>query len=71
VFHTLLDAVLALYQRYVTADVPPVQRTLSEIGRILLRTRWNEARQSECIAGYAGGSHVTIVDRGAASSRSP
>ena len=42
---TLLDAVLALYQRYVTADVPLVQPTLSEIGRILLsRTRWNAAR---------------------------
>jgi hypothetical protein len=72
VFYTLLNTVLALCQRYVTADVPLVQPTLSEIGRMLLsRSRWDAARQSESIVGYAQASHVTIVNRGRRRSRSP
>jgi hypothetical protein len=66
VFYALLDAVLALNQRYVRAEVPLMQPSLSEIGRLLLsRMSWNAARQTESVGGYVQGPQVTIVNRGA------
>jgi hypothetical protein len=67
VFYTLLDAVLALYQRYMSTDVPLVQPTLSGIGEMLLtRASWRTARQAESIVGYVQGAQVVIVNRGTA-----
>jgi len=65
VFYVLLDAVLALYQRYLTADVPLVQPTLGETGELLSRRNtWRAALETESIVGYIEESRVTIVNRG-------
>jgi hypothetical protein len=67
VFYTLIDAVLALYQRYMSAGVPLVQPTLSAVGEMLTsRAAWKAARQSESIVGYVQGEQVVIVNRGTA-----
>jgi hypothetical protein len=59
----LLDAVLDRWNNYVSADVPLLQPTLSEVGRLLLSLQaWQLVRAVGSIRAYVDGDRVTIIN---------
>lgn len=64
IFGGLLDAVLNRYERYVAPQVPIMQPTLAEIGRLLLALEaWSAVLTTDSISAYIEGPQVRIVNR--------
>jgi hypothetical protein len=61
--YTLLDAVLERWNDHLRDDVPLLQPTLSEVGRLLLRQQaWQLVRGVGSIRAYIDGGRVTVVN---------
>jgi hypothetical protein len=70
--YVLLDAVLDRWNMYLSGDVPLLQPTLSEIGRLLLSLQaWQVVRTVGSIRAYVDGDHVTIVNDSASALEVP
>jgi hypothetical protein len=70
--YVLLDAVLDRWNMYLSGDVPLLQPTLSEIGRLLLSLQaWQVVRTVGSIRAYVDGDHVTIVNDAASALEVP
>jgi hypothetical protein len=64
--------VLDRWNMYLSGDVPLLQPTLSEIGRLLLSLQaWQVVRTVGSIRAYVDGDHVTIVNDAASALEVP
>jgi hypothetical protein len=61
--YVLLDAVLERWKGHLGDDVPLLQPTLSEVGRLLLRLQaWQLVRAAGSIRAYIDGDRMTVVN---------
>ena len=70
--YVLLDAVLDRWNTYLSADVPLLQPTLSEVGRLLLSLQaWQLVRAVGSIRAYVDGDRVTVINDSASALEVP
>ena len=61
--YVLLDAVLERWRDHLRDDMPLLQPTLSEVGRLLLRQQaWQLVRTLDSIQAYIEGDRVTVIN---------